>query len=185
MMHGSRSVFHCIAVAMAVLGLMSQPLSTSAFAPAPLFGVATNNNRASGHFAPLFMSDSEGGAAIAKPAVKTSIKTETTTKQKSKSVQKAKVHDPITRRREEFEEAPLYKVMLLQDDDYDQEHVVDRMTDIIEDMDDNAATTVYRQAMSTGKAMCGKYPLEHAEMYSELLLRSEPMIYTQVEEENE
>jgi hypothetical protein len=35
-----------------------------------------------------------------------------------------------------------------------------------------------------GKAMCGKYPLEHAEMYVEQLLRSDPIIFAELEEED-
>lgn len=129
-------------------------------------------------------SDKEGGAAIAKPKV--GVKVETVTKQKVKSVSKQKVRssDPISRREEKFEDAPLFKVMLIGDEDYDQAHVIERMCDIIEDMDENHAASVFKSAQQSGKAMCGKYPLEHAEMYKEQLVRSDPMIFSDVEEEN-
>ncbi len=129
-------------------------------------------------------SDKEGGAAIAKPKV--GVKVETVTKQKVKSVerQKSKSSDPINRREEKFEDAPLFKVMLIGDEDYDQAHVVERMCEILEDMDENHAATVFKSAQQSGKAMCGKYPLEHAEMYKEQLIRSDPMIFSDVEEEN-
>lgn len=129
-------------------------------------------------------SDKEGGAAIAKPKV--GVKVDQVTKQKSKSENKERTRssDPISRREEKFEDAPLFKVMLIGDDDYDQAHVVERMCEIIDDMDENQAASVYKSAQQGGKAMCGKYPLEHAEMYKEQLIRSDPMIFSDVEEEN-
>jgi Uncharacterized conserved protein len=129
-------------------------------------------------------SEKEGGAAIAKPKV--GVETKQVTKQKSKSVQKrkSKPSDPISRREDEFEDAPLFKVILIGDESYDQAHVIERMCDIMEDMDENRAATIFKQAQQGGQAMCGKYPLEHAEMYKEQLIRSDPMIYSDVEEEN-
>ena len=127
-----------------------------------------------------------GGAALAKPAVKIGQKTALVTQQKSAVVQKqkAKTSEPISRRDEEFQDAPMYKVMLVGDGDYDQAHVVERMCAIFEDMDENKAASVFKQAQQGGKAMCGKYPYEYAELYKEQLLRSDPMIYSDVEEEN-
>ena len=129
-------------------------------------------------------SDKEGGAAIAKPKV--GVKVDQVTKQKSKqgSKQRVRSSDPINRREEKFEDAPLFKVLLIGDDDYDQSHVIERMCEILEDMDENQAASVFKSAQQGGKAMCGKYPLEHAEMYKEQLLRSDPMIFSDVEEEN-
>jgi len=111
---------------------------------------------------------------------------ETVTKQKAKSVsrQKSRTSDPISRREEKFEDAPLFKVLLIGDDDYDQAHVIERMCEILEDMDESQAASVFKSAQQSGKAMCGKYPLEHAEMYKEQLIRSDPMIFSDVEEEN-
>ena len=129
-------------------------------------------------------SDKEGGAAIAKPKV--GVVTKEITKQKSKSVEKkrAKSSGPVSRREDDFEDAPLFKVMLIGDESYDQAHVIERMCEIMEDMDENHAATVFKQAQQGGDAMCGKYPLEHAEMYKEQLIRSDPMIFSDVTEEN-
>ena len=129
-------------------------------------------------------SDSGGGAAIAKPAVKTEIVTKQASKQKQKQTQKARTHDPISRREEDFEEAPLYKLMLIGDDGYDPAHVVERMCAVVEDMDEDQAATVLQQSLQEGKAMCGKYPMEIAELYKEQLIRSDPMIFSDMEEEN-
>ena len=132
---------------------------------------------------PLFMSDDkEGGAAIAKPKIQT--KTTTVTKQKQKQRQRQRTSDPINRRDEEFEDAPMYRLMLLGDEEYDVVHVVERMCAILDDMDEDAASTILNQAQIAGKAMAGKYPFEHAEMYKEQLARSDPIIYADLEEEN-
>lgn len=90
----------------------------------------------------------------------------------------------MSRREEEFQDAPMFKVMLLEDDSYDGEHVVTRLCAIMEDLDEDAAATVFQQAMQEGKAMCGKYPFEVAELYKEQLLRSDPMIFCDLEDEN-
>lgn len=151
---------------------------TSAFAPASRFG---------SHSVSLFagQGDQEGGAAIAKPQVKTDQATKTKEKQKVSQTQKAKTHDPISRREEIFEEAPMYKLMLLGDDSYDPVHVMERLCAIVDDMDEDQANSVIQQAGSSGEAMCGKYPMEKAELFKEQLIRSDPMIYSDIKNENE
>jgi ATP-dependent Clp protease adapter protein ClpS len=125
-------------------------------------------------------------AAQAQPEVqiKTKVKVETKEKQKVTQKQKVKSGEPVQRHEDEFQDAPMYKVMLLSDESYDAEHVVTRMCAIMEDMDEDQAVTVYQQAMQSGKAMCGKYPFERAELFKEQLIRSDPMIFTDLEEEN-
>jgi ATP-dependent Clp protease adapter protein ClpS len=159
--------------------LLSIMHMANAFAPAT-WGIR--------HKAVLFAGekegDSGGGAAIAKPAIKTEQKTVTRSKQKQKTTNEAKTFDPISRRDEEFEEAPMFKLMLVSDKSYDASHVVERMCAIVEGMDEDQASTVFQQASSTGKAMCGMYPFERAELFKEQLIRSDPMIYTDIVEEN-
>lgn len=103
-------------------------------------------------------SDSGGGAAIAKPAVKTAQKVETKQREKVRQRQKAQTHDPISRRDEEFEEAPMFKLMLIGDDSYDPAHVVERMCAVVEDMDEDQASTVFQQANQEGKVRGVDYP---------------------------
>lgn len=112
------------------------------------------------------------GMAQPETQIKTKTKVETQTKQKVVIQKKEKVDDPVSRREEEFQDAPMFKVMLLEDDSYDAEHVITRLCSIIEDLDEDAAATVFQQAMQAGKAMCGKYPFERAELFKEQLLRS-------------
>lgn len=136
---------------------------------------------------PLHMASDSESAAIAKPSVKIGQKTAlvTETVKRVEMKKKRQTGDPVTRKEEEFMDAPLYKVMLIGDDDYDISHVIERICAVMEDLDEDAAATIYQQAQSTGKAMCGKYPMEHAEVYKEQLLRSDPMIFTDLEDENE
>jgi ATP-dependent Clp protease adapter protein ClpS len=158
--------------------LLSLLQVTAAFSPAATFGVQPSSVLFAGQ------RDSEGGAALAKPKIKTSQKVETVIKQAVKSTNKARTYDPISRRDEEFEEAPMFKLMLLSDSGADAAHVVERMCAIMEDMDEDQAATVFKQADMSGKAMCGKYPFEVAELYKEQLIRSDPMIFSDLEEEN-
>mmetsp|Transcript_8290 Transcript_8290/g.17916 ORF Transcript_8290/g.17916 Transcript_8290/m.17916 type:complete len:164 (+) Transcript_8290:127-618(+) len=158
-----------------VLLLLAILQLTSAFAPAWKFGTRSFTLFAEG--------DQEGGAAIAKPKIKTDQKTKTVQKQKYKQSQEAKTHDPIARREEIFEEAPMYKLMLLGDESYDTAHVAERLCAIVDDMDEDQATSVILQASKGGEAMCGKYPMEKAELYKEQLIRSDPMIYSDIEKE--
>mmetsp|Transcript_29902 Transcript_29902/g.56100 ORF Transcript_29902/g.56100 Transcript_29902/m.56100 type:complete len:178 (-) Transcript_29902:671-1204(-) len=174
----SKSIFSIFAVL-----LLLAVHFTASFSPVCTFGVRRSNNIGV-LFAGQRDSDSGGGAAIAKPAIKTAQKVETKQKEKVKQRQQAKTHDPISRRDEEFEEAPMFKLMLLGDDSYDPAHVVERMCAVVEDMDEDQAATVLQQANQEGKAMCGKYPFEVAELYKEQLIRSDPMIFSDLEEEN-
>jgi ATP-dependent Clp protease adapter protein ClpS len=110
----------------------------------------------------------------------------TKTIEKQVTVQKQKVSsaDPISKREQEFQDAPMYKLMLLADGAYETEHVITRMCTVMDDFDEDRAKTVLEQAQMSGKAMCGKYPFERAELFKEQLLRSDPMIFADLEEEN-
>mmetsp|Transcript_7494 Transcript_7494/g.11417 ORF Transcript_7494/g.11417 Transcript_7494/m.11417 type:complete len:169 (+) Transcript_7494:96-602(+) len=134
----------------------------------------------------VLFSDREGasGPAIAKPKIGQKTAVEVKTVQKVEIKRKIQPADPVSRKAEDFEEAPLFKVMLIGDDGYDANHVVERITSLMEELDDDAASTIFEQAQMAGQAMCGKYPLEHAEMYKEQLLRSDPMIFADIEDEN-
>jgi len=128
-------------------------------------------------------ADKAGGAAIAKPKIKTSQKVETKQKQKSKQTQQAKTHDPISRREEKFEDAPMYKLMLIGDESYDPE-TVERICHVVEGMDEDQAATITEQAVQGGEAMIGIYHLEKAERFKDGLLMSNPIIYSEVKKEN-
>ena len=67
------------------------------------------------------------GMAQPETQIKTKTKIETQTKQKVEIKRKVETGDPVSRREEEFQDAPMFKVMLLEDDGYDAEHVVTRL----------------------------------------------------------
>ena len=150
----------------------------AAFSPAG-FGVRHQQHSA------LFEQEGEGSgsAAIAKPKIKVDQATKVVQKSKQKQKQKAEVFDPISRRDEDFEDAPMYKLMLVGDDSYDASHVIERLCAILDDMDEDQAKTVMQQASSGGQAMCGKYPFERAELFKEQLIRSTPMIFADMVED--
>lgn len=106
----------------------------------------------------------------------------TTKKEKQAQKQEVKSSGPVSKRQEDFEDAPMYKLMLLRDEGADVEHVITRLCAICEDMDEDQASTVFKQAQAGGKAMCGIYPFERAELFKEQLLRSTPMIFADMEE---
>ena len=162
-----------------VLFLLAVVQCTTAFAPVSNYAPSQITL-----FAGQRDEDSGGGAAIAKPQIKTSQKVETVQKEKVKQRQQAKTHDPISRREEDFEEAPMFKLMLLGDESYDPVHVTERLCAIVDDMDEDQAATVIQQASQSGEAMCGKYPFEKAELFKEQLIRSDPMIFSDIKEEN-
>jgi ATP-dependent Clp protease adapter protein ClpS len=111
------------------------------------------------------------------------VKTVTTKKQRQAQKQEVKTGGPVSKRKEEFEDAPMFKLMLLRDDGADVEHVIKRLCAICDGMDEDQASTVFKQAQVAGKAMCGKYPFERAELFKEQLQRSNPMILADLEKE--
>ena len=64
----------------------------------------------------------------------------------------------------EFIDAPMHKVMLVGDESYNEKHVATRMQTIIESIDKNYTTSIFRGDIGPeGKVMCGKHLLEYAE----------------------
>ena len=64
------------------------------------------------------------GAAQPEVETKTKVKTKQVTKQKVEIKKKICTNDPVTHRDEDFQDAPMYKLMLLMDDSYDPEHEI-------------------------------------------------------------
>ena len=101
------------------------------------------------------MSDKEGGggSAIATPKTKTVTTTVQKSKQKSKQKNKFKPSEP--EQQQDFEDAPMFRLYLLGDEEYDQEHVVTRMYEIVEDCSEDDAATLFKSAQQTGEAFMG------------------------------
>jgi len=126
----------------------------------------------------------EEGDTATKTRTETTTITKTKSKEKTVQKQKVKVAKPQLRKNEEFEDAPLFKLMLVSDDDYDEGHVLERMVAVCEDISLGEADRIYKGCIAAGKAMIGKYPKEQAELRLEQFLRSDPIIFCKIEEEN-
>jgi len=126
--------------------------------------------------------DGDGGAAIAVPktGVEIAIKTKTKTEEKVEVKTEEEVDEPEEER--EFEEAPQFQVLLIGDEDYEQVHVVERITQVMDNIAEDEALDIYKSAQASGQAMIGMYPFEYAELYKEQLLRSTPMIFSDIKE---
>lgn len=124
--------------------------------------------------------DKGGGGAIAMPDTKQKTTTVVKQKQKSKQKKKFKPSEPDLRSEEDFEDAPMFRLYLIGDEADEQEHVVTRVYEIVEDCSEDDAATLFKSASQTGEAFLGKYPKEIAEMYAEQLTRSDPIIYADV-----
>lgn len=88
-----------------------------------------------------------------------------------------------TKRATEIEDAPMFKVLLIGDEEYNREHVVMSIQSIIPETDNTRAAEIFEEAQEAGKGFCGTYPEEEAELYVEQFTRCEPIIYADMEKE--
>ena len=158
-----------------------------AFTSAPSFTTIHHHQRRTllSSSEPLYQSgpDKGGGAAIATPKTKTV--TTTVQKQKQKNDQKSKAKPSEPDQLGDFEDAPMYRLFLLGDESYEQEHVVTRVHEIIENISEDEAARIYKSAYQTGEAFIAKFPKEIAETYAEQLTRSDPIIYADVRDDED
>ena len=90
------------------------------------------------------------------------------------------------KRKTHNEDMPLYKVILLSDDEYEQDPVCTTLRTVIPAIDnERQAMERYNEAMSTGRSLLIVVPEEHAYHYREQLMRCDPsmIVYSTVEEE--
>ncbi|KAL3809511.1 hypothetical protein ACHAXA_009747 [Cyclostephanos tholiformis] len=157
-------------------------VTANAFTIAPIHQRRTHEALSS-----LYQSgpDKGGGSAIATPKTKQVTTTVQKQKQKNDQKQKAKPSEPDLRSDEDFEDAPMFRLYLIGDESYEQEHVVNRVFEIIEDCSEDDAARLFKSAYQTGEAFMGKYPREIAETYAEQLTRSDPIIYADVRDDED
>ena len=161
-----------------LLCTLSLATTATAFTPTPI-----HHTQSSRHLPHIIYasSDKGGGSAIATPKTKQVTTTVQKSKQKEKQKQKFKPSEPD--QVHDFEDAPMYRLYLIGDEGYDQEHVVTRLHEVVEDCSEDDAATLFKSAYQTGEAFLGKYPLEIAETYCESLIRSDPIIYADVRDD--
>lgn len=124
-------------------------------------------------------------AQPAEPEVQTKTRNKPAVKKETKKTEKRKktlLETPVQNKSPVSEDAPMYSLFLIGDSTYDISFVCGRLFQILK-MDADQASTVFKLAQSAGKASCGKFPLERAELYKEQLLRSSPMIFSDIEED--
>ena len=79
----------------------------------------------------------------------------------------------------------MFRLFLIGDESYDQEHVITRLVEVVEDCSEDNAADHYKSAFQGGEAFMGKYPREICETYAEQLTRSEPIIYMDVRDDKD
>ena len=125
-----------------------------------------------------------GGPAPAVPKTRTVQVTRTAPPQVGKPAQKQKVQNAKPAMKKDMAAEPMWKVVMLGDDEYECDPVCDVLMTVIPDIEKfQQAKEKYDEAESTGKAMLLVVPKEHAEAYVEQLIRAEPMVYAEIEEE--
>jgi len=152
--------------------------TANAFTTAPIHKLRTSPS-------PLYQSgpDKGGGAAIATP--KTKQATTTVQKQKLKNEQKQKAKPSEPDQLGDFEDAPMYRLFLIGDESYDQQHVVTRVHEVVQNISEDEAARIFKSAYQTGEAFISKFPKEIAETYAEQLTRSDPIIYADVRDDQD
>eukprot|EP00986_Skeletonema_menzelii_P006691 scaffold2544_cov145-Skeletonema_menzelii.AAC.2 len=79
----------------------------------------------------------------------------------------------------------MFRLFLIGDEGYDQQHVVTRLVEIVEDCSEDNAADYFKAAYQGGEAFMGKYPREIAETYAEQLTRSDPIIFMDVRDDKD
>mmetsp|Transcript_43787 Transcript_43787/g.171286 ORF Transcript_43787/g.171286 Transcript_43787/m.171286 type:complete len:158 (-) Transcript_43787:1888-2361(-) len=95
--------------------------------------------------------------------------------------QQAKKQRPKPKYKTDADEIPMYKVILLGDEGYDEVHVTTQLMKIIPKFTSDEASRVFREAQNTGSSIVCVVNKEHAEFYAQQLRRQE--IFVVVEED--
>ncbi|CAM9625703.1 unnamed protein product [Choristocarpus tenellus] len=173
-----------------VLVMAAVLTGTSAFlAQPPLGGHLRSALPPSQICMPIGRSAGQGSRARTWTCMAAPAKVATTTKTKTAPViAKPKVEKKVevksrVKVKPKTEDAPMFKVHLLGDEEYERDHVLLALQDIIPEMDNTKAAAVFDEAQRGGRGHCGTFPEEQSELYVEQFIRCEPMIFAAMEEE--
>lgn len=83
------------------------------------------------------------------------------------------------KRKTDTEYIPMWKVILMGDEEYEEKHVVEVLRKSIPKMDKKEARRIFREAQSAGEAIVVVATQEHAEFYETQLKRGE--LYVRIE----
>lgn len=90
------------------------------------------------------------------------------------------------KRKSQTEDVPMWKVLLLGDEDYECDPVCDVLRGVMPEINnEREAKALYDECMAGGKALLMVCPKEHAEGYVEQLARADPdmIVYSEIVEE--
>mmetsp|Transcript_1049 Transcript_1049/g.1369 ORF Transcript_1049/g.1369 Transcript_1049/m.1369 type:complete len:183 (+) Transcript_1049:92-640(+) len=119
-------------------------------------------------------SKGSSGAVLTKAPVQTLQKT----------VQKQKIEKVAPpERKTENVDCPMYKLILVGDEEYEGEYVVGRIIQVCDNVKKDNAWDAFESAMDKGEGLIVLAPKEHAEHYAKELSKSEPMIICDVKKE--
>mmetsp|Transcript_874 Transcript_874/g.2473 ORF Transcript_874/g.2473 Transcript_874/m.2473 type:complete len:169 (-) Transcript_874:89-595(-) len=121
------------------------------------------------------------------PAPATKTKTRTVTKPKtggpSKPAQQQKVHVAKPKRATESAYVPMWKVLLLGDEDYEEDPVVGVIREVLPDIPMDEIREKYHQAQATGDSLLTVVNQEHAEAFVSQFHRATPMVFADAQPE--
>lgn len=75
-------------------------------------------------------------------------------------------------RKTQADEVPMYKVILLGDEEYEEGHVVTQLQKVCQ-INKNEAARIFAEAQATGSSVVCVVPEEHAEFYVQQLVRND------------
>ena len=88
---------------------------------------------------------------------------------------------PKMKRKTDTEFVPMWKVILIGDEEYEERYVVQVLVKNIPKLDKNEARRIYHEAQTQGEALIIVVAQEHAEFFATMLKRSE--LYVRIEPE--
>mmetsp|Transcript_16406 Transcript_16406/g.38003 ORF Transcript_16406/g.38003 Transcript_16406/m.38003 type:complete len:161 (+) Transcript_16406:106-588(+) len=134
--------------------------------------------------APRFLARPVLAAAPAPPETKIKQKTapaQVKEKAKEKTVELA---EPMTRTVTEAAEVPMWKVVLLGDEEYDEAYTIQTIQQVCVDITKQKAEQAFNEAQLYMKSELIVVPQEHAEHFVQQFQRCDPMVFATCEPEN-
>jgi len=123
-------------------------------------------------------------AAPAPPVTKTKVET----KQKSANAPdkiKAKEVVALPSRQTESKDVPMWRVILIGDEEYDEAYVVQTIKQVVVNIERKKCEEIFQEAALHGTAEIVIVPQEHAEHYVQQFHRCDPIVFAACEPENE
>jgi len=91
---------------------------------------------------------------------------------------------PQVKKKTQEEEVPMYKVIMLWDDEYQEAPVIEALKKVIPQCKNRGyAQQCYKEASMKGRSLLTVVAQEIAEHYALQLKRSDPMVYAKIEED--